>query len=70
MAGTNLRTGERAMTYRVINVATGEVVAVLGDLSIAMKFADRLAGESNFREQWAVTVTTTVYETPTERTDG
>jgi hypothetical protein len=55
------------MTYRVLNVKTGEIVAEFNGVSqfeYAMRLADDLAQDAKHREQFVVTQTVTVYETP------
>lgn len=55
------------MTYRVLNVKTGEIVAEFSGISqfeYAMRLADDLAHDAKHREQFVVVQTTVVYETP------
>ena len=52
------------MTYRVINLSTGEIVSELDDFEEAKELADQLAANGMNLEQWAVVELVTVYETP------
>jgi hypothetical protein len=55
------------MSYRVINAKTGEIVAdfaTVDHFSLAMDLANKLAEDKLHREQFIVTQTVTVYETP------
>ena len=52
------------MTYRVVNLTTGEIVAELHQQYFARQLADKLAADANHREQLAVIEMVTIYETP------
>ncbi|MBR0941035.1 hypothetical protein [Bradyrhizobium liaoningense] len=52
------------MTFRVINLTTGEIVAELHRADHAMQLADALAAEHRYEEQFAVVELVTIYETP------
>jgi hypothetical protein len=57
------------MTYRVMHAKTGEILAEFNgpnQFDIAMQLADELAEGKDHREQYIVTQTVTVYETPTD----
>jgi hypothetical protein len=62
--------GEAIMTYRVIAGKTGEIVADFGGgpdhFELAMRLADDLARRKQHKEQFIVTQTLVVYETPTD----
>jgi hypothetical protein len=51
------------MTFRVINLDTGEIAAELGDYEVAVKLADKLAEDCEHRETWAVVELVTRYQT-------
>lgn len=51
------------MTYRVINLTTGEIVAELADLDLAKEFADKLAAGEDYASTWAVVELVTRHET-------
>ncbi|MCP3472311.1 hypothetical protein NLM33_18510 [Bradyrhizobium sp. CCGUVB1N3] len=53
------------MTFRVINLTKGEIVAELHRADQAMQLADALAADCLYREQFAVVELVTIYETPT-----
>jgi hypothetical protein len=53
------------MTYRVMNVKTGEIVAEFNGLEqfdLAMRLADDLADDKDHKERFIVSQTLTVYE--------
>lgn len=52
------------MTYRVINLSTGEIAAELADYAMARELAEQLADNDNHTEQWAVIELVTRFETP------
>ncbi len=52
------------MTFRVINLTRGEVVAELHRADQALQLADILAADCKYREQFAVVELVTLYETP------
>lgn len=52
------------MTFRVINLTTGEIVAELHRADHAMQLADALAADHRYEEQFAVVEQVTIYETP------
>ncbi|WP_439372968.1 hypothetical protein [Bradyrhizobium sp. DASA03120] len=52
------------MTFRVINLTTGEIVAELHQADQALQLADILAADCKYREQFAVVELVTIYETP------
>jgi hypothetical protein len=57
------------MTYRVMNVKTGEIVAEFNGLEqfdLAMRLADDLADDKDHKERFIVSQTLTVYETPVD----
>lgn len=61
------------MSYRVINAKTGEIVAdfaTVDHFSLAMNLADKLAEDKKHKEQFIVTQTVTVYETPIAQRKG
>jgi hypothetical protein len=61
------------MTYRVMNSKTGEIVAEFNgpnQFDLAMKLADDLADTNHHREQFIVSQTVTVYETPVDNNGG
>jgi hypothetical protein len=53
------------MTFRVVNVSTGEIVAEFGpqQFDFAAQLADKLAEDVQHREQIVVVQLVTVYET-------
>ncbi|MFH0301402.1 hypothetical protein AAFX91_30125 [Bradyrhizobium sp. 31Argb] len=52
------------MTYRVINLSTGEIEAELSDFGIAKRLADKIANDVGHREVIGVVELVTRYETP------
>ncbi|MGY8677301.1 hypothetical protein Q2941_05720 [Bradyrhizobium sp. UFLA05-153] len=52
------------MTFRVINLTKGEIVAELHKADQAMQLADTLAADCQYQEQFAVVALVTIYETP------
>ena len=52
------------MTFRVINLTRGEIVAELHKAVHATELADALAADCQYREQFAVVELVTIYETP------
>ncbi|WP_156527800.1 hypothetical protein [Bradyrhizobium stylosanthis] len=52
------------MTFRVINLTRGEIVAELHGAVQAKQLADTLAADHQYREQFAVVELVTIYETP------
>lgn len=55
------------MTFRVVNLSTGEIRAELEDLKQALAHCDQLAQEGGYRESWGVVKLVTIYETKPER---
>ncbi|MHC2399165.1 aminoglycoside phosphotransferase (APT) family kinase protein [Bradyrhizobium barranii subsp. barranii] len=52
------------MTFRVVNLTTGEILAELHRADHAVQLADTLAAEQRYEAQFAVVQLVTVYETP------
>jgi hypothetical protein len=52
------------MTFRVINLTRGEIVAELYIELRARQLADALAADHQYKEQFAVVELVTIYETP------
>jgi hypothetical protein len=51
------------MTYRVVNVTTGEMRAELHSFDQARELADQLANDAAYRDVYAVVELVTRYET-------
>jgi hypothetical protein len=51
------------MSYQVVNEATQEVAAMLDERDLAIKLAERLAKDCDYRERWLVIETRTIHET-------
>lgn len=58
------------MSYRVVNVKTGETMGDFNGVDqfgLAMMLADDLARQKNYKEQFAVIQSITVYETAIDK---
>ena len=51
------------MNYRVMNLTTRELIAVLHQHEIAISIAHQLAADHDMRERFGVIELTTIYET-------
>jgi hypothetical protein len=49
------------MTYRVINLTTGEIEAELGDFEMAKQMAENLADGDEHKQAWCVVEMVTRY---------